>query len=70
MREELNRHRETFDSDNLRDYFDAFLLEEQRNKDNPNSMFTGPSFMPLLVFYYLDCNRLRMVINYFYLLTL
>ena len=42
-----------FDPDNLRDYFDAFLLEEQRNKDNPDSTFTGPSFIPLLVLTYI-----------------
>ena len=41
MKEELKRHRETFDPENLRDYFDAFLLEEKLNKDNHNSSFTG-----------------------------
>ena len=43
VREEIARHRATFQpqEENLRDYFDAFLLEEQRNAGNPTTSFKG-----------------------------
>ncbi|GFV86880.1 cytochrome P450 18a1 [Trichonephila clavipes] len=39
-RNELKKHEETFDPDNIRDFMDGYLLEIQKRSSDPNTTFT------------------------------
>ncbi|XP_078496994.1 cytochrome P450 2D3-like isoform X2 [Lissotriton helveticus] len=40
MRESIKEHQETFDPATTRDFIDAFLVEMEKTKDNPSSIFS------------------------------
>ncbi|CAH1266085.1 CYP2D6 [Branchiostoma lanceolatum] len=40
IREEIAKHKETFDPNDIRDYMDAFLLEAKKREGDENSTFT------------------------------
>ena len=41
LREIVEEHRKSFDEDNIRDYIDAYLVEQKRQVDVKDSTFTG-----------------------------
>lgn len=45
FKEFIDEHKETFDENNIRDYIDAFLVEMNLHKEEPDNTFTGNMFM-------------------------
>jgi hypothetical protein len=41
MQEDLEKHRETIDRENPRDFLDMYLIEMENQTGNPNSSFCG-----------------------------
>lgn len=50
MGERAEEHRETFDENNIRDYIDAYLLEQKQRTTEVNTTFTGKIVISFRVF--------------------
>ena len=41
MQNIVDEHRKTFDPNDPRDFIDFFFIEQEKQKDNPDTTFTG-----------------------------